>query len=161
MFKSETETTDLWIIKWGTRMKCFEKYQMEIAKSKAMGSIERGGKLGTEEAMWIWIATCRWSVGMKITLVIFHQAVGPKRAEICFPAELSLYHPHSQAVLRRYNKHGLVEIFAGGMERGCQDYQLYLLRYLHTEYLHWIPVSTNTHSFEVRRRQTRQWQEPC
>ena len=51
MSKSETEMTDLWIIEWETRMKCCEKYSMEIAQSKAMGSIERGGKLGTEEAM--------------------------------------------------------------------------------------------------------------
>ena len=83
-------------------------------KSKAMGSIARGGRLGTEEVMWRGIGACGWSVGMKRTLVIFPQAVDPKRAEICFPAELSEHHPHTQAELRRY-KHGL-EIFAGGME---------------------------------------------
>ena len=59
---------------------------MEIAKSKAMGSIERGGKLGTgsrlgtEEAMWRGIVACRCWVGMERSLVIFHQAVGPKCA---------------------------------------------------------------------------------
>ena len=60
---------------------------MEIAKRKAMGSIERGGKLGTEETMWRGIGACRWSV--ERTLAIFRQAVGPKRAEISFPAKLS------------------------------------------------------------------------
>ena len=57
---------------------------MEIAESKAMGSIDRGGKLGTEEVMWrgilIPVEACWWSDGMERTLVIFHQAVGPKRA---------------------------------------------------------------------------------
>ena len=46
-------------------------------------------------------------------------------ASICFPAELS-YHPHSHAVLWRYNKHGL-KFFTGGMEQDCQGYQLHLL----------------------------------
>ena len=53
---------------------------MEISESKAIGNIERGGKLGTEEAMWKGRDACRWSVGMERTLVIFHQVVGPKRA---------------------------------------------------------------------------------
>ena len=48
---------------------------MEIAESKVMGIIERGGKLGTEEAMWRGIGACRWSVGMQRPLVI-DQAVG-------------------------------------------------------------------------------------
>ena len=47
---------------------------MEIAKTKAIGSIERGGWLGTEYAMWRGIGACRWSVGTEITLVVFHQA---------------------------------------------------------------------------------------
>ena len=80
MQKSETETTDLWIIEWETRMKCCEKYRMGIAETKAVGSIERGGKLRTEEAMWRGIEACRWTVGMDRPSVIFHQVVGPKRA---------------------------------------------------------------------------------
>ena len=45
---------------------------MEIAESKAMGSIDRGGKLGTEEVMWRGIGAWRWSVGIEKTLVISH-----------------------------------------------------------------------------------------
>ena len=49
MFESETETTDLRIIEWETRIKCCEKYRMEITESKAMGSIMRGGGLGLKK----------------------------------------------------------------------------------------------------------------
>jgi len=45
-----------------------------------MVSIERGGRLWTEEAMWRGIDDYWWSVGVERTLVIFLQAVGPKLA---------------------------------------------------------------------------------
>ena len=74
MLESETETSDLRIIEWESRMKCCEKYRMEIAESKAMMIIERGGQVDAEEAMWREIRALRWSFGIEGTSVIFSQA---------------------------------------------------------------------------------------
>ena len=54
--------------------KCCEKYRMEIAESKAMMIIERGGQVDAEEAMWREIRALRWSFGIEGTSVIFSQA---------------------------------------------------------------------------------------